>query len=322
MTEAPEQLWLMLIHEIPSEPSYFRVKVWRRLQRIGAVAIKSTVYVLPASESTREDFEWLLRGIEEGGGDATLCEVRFVDGLSDDDVVALFHAARDADYGELAEKARALLASAAGEDGGETDLRSQLVRLKRRIADVAAIDFFDAPGREILKRDLTTLEARLQFRGTTDMIVSGSAAWIEELRGRTWVTRKGIEEDRMASAWLILRFIDPDARFKFVSDQRYRPEAEELRFDMFEGEFTHKGDHCTFEVLIERLGLTDPALGQIAEIIHDIDLKDTKFGRPEAPGIKRLIEGIKAAHAADDARLARGATLFDGLYESFRGENN
>src|SRR2546430_13163936 len=100
-------------------------------------------------------------------------------------------------------------------------------------------------------------------------------------RARTWVTRKGIRVDRIASAWLIRRFIDPEARFKFVSAKGYRPESGDIRFDMFDAEFTHEGDRCTFEVLIERLNISDRGLSPIAEAVYDIDLKDSKFGRDE-----------------------------------------
>jgi hypothetical protein len=140
----------------------------------------------------------------------------------------------------------------------------------------------------------------------------------DELRGRTWVTRKGVHVDRIASAWLIRRFLDADSRFKFVPARGYRPEPDELRFDMFEAEFTHDGDLCTFEVLLARLGVDEPALRSIAEIVHDVDLKDEKFGRPEAIGVDHLIAGIALAHREDEERVARGSAIFDGLYEYFR----
>ena len=139
----------------------------------------------------------------------------------------------------------------------------------------------------------------------------------EKPHGRTWVTRRGVHVDRIASAWLIRRFIDPEARFKFVSDKGYVPEPGEIRFDMFEAEYTHEGDHCTFEVLLARLCQPEPALQAIAEIVHDIDLKDGKFGREEAAGIKTLIAGIAAATDDDNRRLERGATVFEDLYKYF-----
>jgi hypothetical protein len=138
------------------------------------------------------------------------------------------------------------------------------------------------------------------------------------LQGRVWVTRQGLHVDRIASAWLIRRFIDPQGRFKFVPAKGYVPQADEVRFDMFEAEFTHEGDRCTFEVLLARVGLADPALTTIGEIVHDIDLKDGKFGRDETSGIARLIEGVAMLSKDDGQRLERGATVFDDLYESFR----
>ncbi len=145
-----------------------------------------------------------------------------------------------------------------------------------------------------------------------------SPIWSETLRNRTWVTREGVYADRIASAWLIRRFIDPEARFKFVSGKGYRPQEGELRFDMFEAEFTHEGDKCTFEVLLERAGLKDSALRAIAEIIHDIDLKDDKFGRTEVAGIRTLIDGIRVSTNDDARRIERGAEAFNDLYEFFR----
>ena len=124
--------------------------------------------------------------------------------------------------------------------------------------------------------------------------------------------------ERYASAWLIRRFIDPHARFKFVSGKGYSPEPGELRFDMFEAEFTHEGDKCTFEVLLERGALKDPALRAIAEIIHDIDLKDDKFGRTEVAGIRTLVEGISVATKDDSDRIARGTEVLNNLYEYFK----
>lgn len=141
-----------------------------------------------------------------------------------------------------------------------------------------------------------------------------------ELKGRTWVTRKGVHIDRIACSWLIRRFIDPDAVIRFVAGKGYRPKKGELRFDMFEGEITHEGDRCSFEVLLERAGIEDPALQAIAEIVHDIDLKDAKFGREEATGIASLIAGIAAANSDDEGRLAQGAPVFDNLYQYFKSK--
>jgi hypothetical protein len=320
--ESLEARWLLLIHQIPPKPNYFRVKIWRRLQRLGAVAIKNSVYVLPRNDQTQEDFQWVLREITEGGGEATLCEARFVEGLSDDQVERLFQTAREAEYAQTADEVRRLAETFAPDakidETRRTQLETELARIKRRLADIVAIDFFGAPGREAAEGLVTGIEARISGKALTSRPDGARRFRREDMRGKTWVTRKGIHVDRMASAWLIRRFIDPNACFKFVSAKGYQPMSDELRFDMFEAEFTHEGDRCTLEILIERTGLADPALTPIAEIVHDIDLKDSKFARQETPGIERLIAGIALRHKDDETRLARGAAMFDDLYEYFK----
>ena len=313
--------WLLLIHQLPAKPAYLRVKIWRRLQDLGAVAVKNAVHALPMNEETQEDFEWLLREIVEGGGEAVVCEARLIDGLSDQEVRALFDQARDADYEDVAKDVRALAKLRANaKPDAIAERRIQVARLRKRLAQVVSIDFFGAIGREKAEGLLRGVEARLsEGEAVKDKarIDSGEGAF-GTLRDRTWVTRQGVYVDRIASAWLIRRFIDPQARFKFVSGKGYRPQAGELRFDMFEAEFTHEGDKCTFEVLLERGALKDPALRAIAEIIHDIDLKDDKFGRTEVAGIRTLVEGISIATEDDSERIARGTEVFNSLYDYFK----
>jgi hypothetical protein len=315
---------MLLIHQIPPTPAYLRVKIGRHLARVGAVAIKSSVYALPRNEETQEDFQWLLREIVNGGGDASIVEARFIDGLSDAQVIALFQAAREADYRALAEQVRGATAllpkRGAVPQNRRAELASQLARLRQRAAGVAAIDFFGAPGREVVEGLLSGMEARMTRAEGAEPAKASLER--ERYRGRTWVTRTGIKVDRMASAWLIRKFIDPDSRFKFVPAKGYRPEERELRFDMFDAEFTHEGELCTFEVLVQRFGLADPALRALAEIVHDVDVKDAKYGREEAAGIGQLVAGIAASHPDDEARLARGAALFDDLYAAHSAAAN
>lgn len=321
MVELPEPRWLLLIHQLPPKPDYFRVKIRRRLLRIGAVALKNTVYLLPQTEQTVEDFQWVLREITEGGGDAVICEAAFVGGLSDAQIVTLFQTARDADYQQLVEEVRTLMETLPQSGPLKEEQRMQLhqdvARLKRRLDETVALDFFSASGRKTAARLIGDLEARTQ-EGSPRQVEDTAPLSLADLRGRTWVTRRGIHIDRIACAWLIRRFIDPEAQFQFVSRRTYQPKPTELRFDMFDAEFTHDGNRCTFEVLLERAGLTEPALRAIAQIVHDIDFKDENFQRPEAPGIDRLIAGIAMAHKADEDRLARGAAVFDDLYAYFR----
>jgi hypothetical protein len=318
MAEPAGCRWLLLFHQIPPKPNYFRVKIWRRLQRLGAVAVKNAVYALPRSDQAQEDLQWVLREIAEGGGDATLCEVRLIDGLTDPEVEALFQRARDSDYAKLADDARAVGQSLPPRRKPSEEERAraagELARLERRLREIEAIDFFGASGREAVAGLLGGLAGRLG----TEPAAPAPTARVADVRGRTWVTRKGIHVDRIASAWLIHRFIDPDARFKYVAARGYRPAAGELRFDMFEAEFTHEGDRCTFEVLVQRFGLVDPGLGPIAEIVHDIDLKDGKFDRPDTEGVTRMMAGLALAHRDDEARLQHGGQLFEHLYTYFR----
>ncbi len=322
MADPTEARWLLLIHQIPPKPDYFRVKIWRRLQRLGAVAIKNSVYVLPRTEQTQEDFQWVMREIVEGGGDASICEARFIEGLSDEQVEALFHAARDADYARLAADVRSLFDTVPTRkditDVQRREVEAELARLGRRFAEISAIDFCGAPGREAVDGLLAGLEQRLRAKVESAATRPDAQGDRASVRGRTWVTRKGIHIDRMASAWLIRRFIDPAATFKFVPGKGYRPEKGELRFDMFEAEYTHEGDRCTFEALVKRFHVEDPALHPIAKIVHDIDLKDAKFEPPEAAGIDRLVTGIAMLHKDDATRLERGAAVFDELYEYFK----
>ena len=293
--------WLFLIHQIPPKPDYFRVKIRRRLQHLGAVALKNSVYLLPQRTETREDFEWLAREIQAEGGEATLCRGALLAGTSDEEVETMFRTVRDTDYAAIERDARAL----AGR-GEPTD--DELARLRRRLEETERIDWFDAPGRAAAEQALAAAA------GPPAPSSEAAEAGAAPIRGATWVTRTGIKVDRISSAWLIRRFIDPAARFKFVPAKGYRPAVAELRFDMFQGEYTHVGDRCTFETLLARFGLTDPALRTLGEIVHDVDCKDEKFGRPEAAGIASLIDGLALAYPDDAERLERGAAVFEGLY--------
>jgi hypothetical protein len=288
-----EGRWLLLIHQLPPKPDYFRVKIWRRLQGLGAVAIKNSVYALPFSAQASEDFQWLRKEITAGGGEASVCRAAFVDGLSDAQVEALFHAARDADYAELSRAAE------------KVESPSEAARIERRLRDLTALDHLGANGRKAAEAAVAKLKSR---RATRTKSVQ------PRTKGRTWITRADVHVDRIASAWLIKRFIDPKARFAFGAAREGA-----ISFDMFEGDYTHEGDRCTFETLLQRFGLEqDGALRAIAEMVHDVDMKDGKFGRDETLGLERLIAGIVKRHARDEARLERGVELFNDLYESIQ----
>jgi hypothetical protein len=316
-----EPRWLLLIHQIPPKPAYFRAKVGRRLQRIGAVAIKNSVYTLPMNEQTQEDFQWVAREIVQEGGDATLCSANLIQGLADGQVEALFNAAREADYAHIAEEAREIISKTPSKlpanDERRPDLEADHLRLRKRADEVITIDFFGAPGREAAESAIVALDKRLRANERKASIPPERPKR-DAYQGRTWVTRQNIHVDRIASAWLVRQFIDDKPKFKFVPGTKYRAKPDEVTFDMFEADFTHVGDRCTFEVLLEQFDIRSPGLGAIAEIIHDIDVKDGKFARAEAAGIASLIAGIALAHGADENRLELGSRVFDALLALYR----
>jgi hypothetical protein len=236
--------WLLLIHQLPPKPDYLRVKVRRRLRKLGAVPLKQTVYVLPNTDEALEDLQWLRQEIETDGGSAVIASADFIEGMADQEVEALF----------------------AGER-----------------AEVTA----EKPTRDAVRP------------------------------GQLWVTRENVHVDRIASAWLIKRFIDPKARFKFVVSRGYSLRAGEIGFDMTGGTYTHHGADCTFQTLIHRFGLKDRALRVLGEIIHDIDCKDELFGRPETVGVASMIRGLVRSTDDDDERLERGRALFNDLYANY-----
>jgi hypothetical protein len=316
----PNSRWLLLIHQLPPSPAYLRVKTARQLQKVGAVAVKNSVYVLPNTESANESFAWLSKEIAAGGGEATLCESSFVGGTSNEAIEALFHAARGKDYQELADEVRSSMKELGKarrlDDGKRAAAATALARFRRRMDEVGELDFFGAPGREATGSLLASFEDRL--RKPADEAPALKSEPVRKVKGALWVTRKGVHIDRIASAWLIKRFIDPQATLKFVAGKGYSPGNGELRFDMFEAEYTHEGDQCTFEVLARRFEVLDPAVAAIGEVVHDIDVRDGKFGRAETAGLERLINGIALTQSEDEARIALGSQLFDAFYETWR----
>jgi hypothetical protein len=303
--------WLILVHRIPPRPLYLRAKMRQRLADAGAVAVKNAVYLLPRGAEALEDLQWIAQEIEAGGGDAHLFEGDFVEGVAKDAAVAQFREARNADYDALAAEAHAAM-KAARSAAAVAELAAGHARLLRRFEEIRRIDFFDAERRTEAEEALAAIEARLQKdrKEETRMLKANA-----ELRGRTWVTRPGVKIDRMASAWFIRRFVDPKARFRFADPSTPKKEGE-LRFDMLGGDFTHEQDRCTFETLVGRIGLPDKGVRAIAEIVHDLDLKDGKFARAETAGVRMMLDGLMARTENDDERIERALVLFDDLHEA------
>jgi hypothetical protein len=238
-----------------------------------------------------------------------------VDGLDDTEVEALFNSERERDYEELLVQVRQLVGNIeADSNSDERTWEAELVRHERKLEEVSERDFFGAPGREVVGSVLRELRKRLTAEHMpTPESERPSGAYV----GRTWVTRRGVHVDRIASAWLIRRFIDASATFKFVASKGYAPEPGELRFDMYDAEFTHEGDLCTFEVLCARFGVTQPGVSEIGELIHDLDIKDERYGRPETPGVSAQLQGITLLHEDDEPRILAGTALLESLLRYF-----
>jgi hypothetical protein len=310
--------WLVLVHTIPPKPPYLRAKVMRRLTKLGALALKRSAYLLPAREDTLEDFQWLRQEIRAEGGEAWIVDGRFAAGLRDEEIRESFRAIRSTDYRALAAEARALLDRVRVGDSGQDhpEIEADRRRLLRRVEATRRIDFFHAAEREEVEALMSSLE-RLVGPGTRKPTQTPAG---EELRSRTWVTRTGVKVDRMASAWLIRRFIDPAATFVFVAPEATSSIPGALRFDMFEGEFTHDGNRCTYEVLLTVSGKGDDrGLAAIGQIVHDLDLRDDRYQRPETAGVSALVDGIVSRFDDDHRRIAESTPLFDALYASLGG---
>jgi hypothetical protein len=311
--------WLILVHQLPPRPSNLRVRVWRRLQQVGAVVLRNSLYVLPITEETREDFSWVREEIVSSGGEVCVFEASAVDGVTDAELVQQFRAARNADYQALAAEIRAAQSNPRSRGRGrKRAVDRELRRLRERLAAIASRDYFTAPGRADAEQALTEMER-------ADGQMEGSARHPrltrDQFKKRTWVTRPRPGIDRMASAWLIKRFIAADARFSFVSPRASMRNGQ-VPFDMPDVEFGHHGARCTFETLTQRFAITDPAVTSVSHVVHDLDLKETRYSMPEGAAIHRIVDGLRAAYADDHQLLQRGMEVIDALYRSFASEGS
>jgi len=307
--------WLLLIHQLPGEPAYLRVKVGRRLARVGAVALKNSVYLLPVSDACREDFSWIRREIVDEGGDASLFEAATVEGLTSADIEQMFRSARVKEYEDLSRELATWVASAQSNKPPERQaMLAVLARLDEQLSVIERIDFYPADQAGSLRGELARARASLELpTGARAETVTSQRLHAADYQNRIWVTRRGVKVDRVACAWLIRRFIDKTPKLRFVDVATYTRKVQELRFDMPEAEFTHEGDRCSFEVMCRRFALTAPALMRIAEIVHDLDVKDGRYRHPETEGVRAFIEGVTSQHATDDARIDAASTFFDAL---------
>jgi len=305
--------WLLLIHQIPSKPTYFRAKTGRRLKQVGAIPIKKAAYVLPHTEKCFEDLSWIAKEIHDQGGESIILDTNFLEGLSDKQVISSFEKIRQADYEGISNEARVLMSSYHSQEMNESILSNckiELRRLKKSFETIVNIDFFPVAEKAKLCAYLDEMETIFHEKDESGVIQKNID---NNFSGCTWITKRNVYVDRMASAWFIKRFVDKKAVFKFIDQTQYQPKKNELRFDMREAEYTHQGDRCTFEVFVQTFCPNDRGLKLIAKLIHDIDLKDNVYGLPETAGFQAVVDSIVATTSDDLKRIEQSGTIFDGL---------
>ncbi len=313
--------WLLLIQQLPTRPSSVRIKLWRRLQQLGSVVLKNSVYVLPHTAQAREDFEWLAGEIRAGSGHASILVAEALTSAQEEDIRQVFRLARSEEYDALRVKARALLRTAPGHPAGATRraLERALSGCRDELARIESIDFCGAASRATAADAVDALAAKVTRTTVRTPPVRPATPTLkpQAYRRRTWVTRPRPGVDRMACAWLIQRFVDPAARFVFAGLEAARVPSRQIPFDMYGAEFGHQGDSCSFETLCDRFGIDEPAVQRLGHVVHDVDLKDHRYSPAEAPMVAGLIEGLRATYQDDHDLLQHGMALFAGLYESF-----
>jgi hypothetical protein len=318
----------LLIHQLPPKPTNLRVRIWRKLQKLGAVAIKSSVYVLPANDKSNEDFQWLKQEIESAGGEAAVFRADSVEGATDEEIISAFRKARDQEFTDITAELEGLAGSIREQTRGKhlsagrlAAHETELDRLHAELERVIANDFFEAKGRAAALNAYERCQKVIHNSQVPAVKASrrsrkGDILAVRDFQSRRWVTRRNIHIDRLASAWLIKQFIDKSPRFYFVADGETVENA--IPFDMFGAEFTHQGEDCTLETMLKRFGLSDVrGLRELGEIVHDIDLKDDKFQRLEATGVKTIIDGLSETFPDDRKRLQQATIIFDGLFRLF-----
>jgi hypothetical protein len=313
--------WLFLVHQVQTPNSRERVKVWRLIKKTGAVLHRNSVYVLPYSKEKLEDFQWVCQQIQDSKGEASVFVSQAQDKEEDTQLKRLFERARRQEFAELLTSSQVLLdrvilakkqnrmtsAVIKSFTKEETDLLQLLEDIKRR-------NFFGGSAPRKLDRILSHLHVHLH---SSEAIASIPLPRYDrkDFQGKVWTTRKDIHIDRLCSAWLISRFIDSKARFVFAGEKELPQNA--IAFDVLGAEFSHHGESCTFETLTRSFQIRDSAIRIIGEMIHDVDLKDHKFGRPEGPGLDAIIRALSFSALDDHAALRNGSVILDALYKYY-----
>jgi hypothetical protein len=302
--------WLLVVPVLPAMPATLRSTTLSRLRRLGAITVKPSVFVLPDSPLAREDVGWLKAEIERSGGEITAFAADSVDAWTDDRLVEEFRQTTQAAYARLAQDLEQALAPASRPGrSGAVPSRRVLARFLQRAAEIERLDFFGSVGRDRVRALVATARHQL----SPEEIPVDSSNEARRYRGCHWVTLPRPGADRMASAWLIRRFVDPEATFGFAANAQ-AVAAGAVAFDMFGVELSHRGDECTFETLRECFGVRDDGVEHLARLVHDLDMKDGRYSAPAAGTIGPIIEGLQLAEPDDGALLGHGMVLFEALY--------
>ena len=300
--------WLLLLLRLPATHKAERVAIWRKLKKSGAIQIQTSTYILPDEPARYESFQWLTQEVRSVGGDATLVRAREIEGLPNEKLIELFNTARAKEYATLRELLRAL--SHRGKTRRSSALADKLDRVRKQFREIRQTDFFNCPRAQDVEMLLRKME------GTQPGEASVPKVSTRDYRGKTWVTRPRPEIDRVGSAWLIRKFIDPKAKFIFA--KKIPANSRAVSFDMLDSEFSHHGEDCTFETLVKRFRIQDNIVRRMGEMIHDADLDDDKFERAECIGIDRVLKGWGREGISDQEILRRGFQCFDALHAFLR----
>lgn len=308
--------WLVFSYSLPSKSrSSPRVALWRRLRRFGAISVKTGLHILPAQDECIEAFQWLAQEVRQAGGEALVLYVEKFEGLSEQQIIELFRQARQQEYLEIDTQAEELEKKISAKQPLEvSEIKEAIAKLKKRYSEIVNLDFFACPDAGIVAARLTRIEQLVKKENSTNLI----AVKITEYQYKRWVTRPRPFVDRLACIWLIRKFIDSNAVIRYS----LQPEIDEIAFDMKEAEFGHQGNLCSFETMILRFGLEQPAIKAIAEIVHELDLRDGLYISPEALGVETIIRGWLLANLTDIELESLGIKLFDGLYLAFSQPKN
>lgn len=324
MTKTSVQEWLLIFYSVPSHPVSNRMKIWRKLAKAGAVQLKGAIYILPANDEHEEFFQWLIGEVKSMGGDGAFIRTAEIKSMDEADIRELFLKQAEKEYrgfeknlDSLERKVQSIRKGTTFKGGGGPV--GQAGKLAKELEDIRKRDFFSSALGGVITKRVLALQAALKGLGRSgpERPESVKLKRPADYQGRTWVTRKKPFIDRMASAWLIRRFVDAKAAFKFIVESDLTAiRGNAATFDMRGGEFTHVGDWCTFEVIVKSFGIKDKAVRKIAEIVHDLDVKDDKYGNPEAAGVEAVLTGIRKTAKNDSDALERGMTVFEMMYQA------